>query len=385
MRLYRLLSVSALCVPLLAQANTPPPEAVEAAPRCDAVSAKPVGRLESTRIARGFNYPWGLAFLPDGRMLVTERVGQLRLVSPSGEVSPPLEGVPEVAARGQGGMLDVLADPDFATNSRIYLSYAETGRAGTGTTIASARLDLENHSLADHKVLLRQTPKSGGNGHFGSRLAFGADGKLLATLGDRQKSDPAQDPKQTLGKIVRLNPDGSIPADNPFVGQRNWLPEIFTLGHRNPQGMILEPGSDRVWISEHGARGGDEINLLTAGANYGWPVITYGTHYNGEPIGLGHAHEGMEQPVCFWNPSIAPGNIAFYDHERSPEWRGNLFVASLKDKALHRLILKDGTVTATERIPLGKRVRDVRVGPDGWLYLLTDDSDGKLIRLGLRS
>ncbi|MEN3113139.1 PQQ-dependent sugar dehydrogenase [Uliginosibacterium paludis] len=365
--------------PLAAHAQTP-----SAASACNAVAAEPAGRVQITTVASGLANPWGLAFLPDGRMLVTEREGRLRIVSPDGKLSEPVEGLPEVSARGQGGLLDVLLDPAFASNRTIYLSYAESGSGGSGTAVARARLDTGRLALSELRVIYRQTPKVGGNGHFGSRLVFGADGMLYISLGERQKFDPAQDPQQSLGKVVRIQPDGSIPADNPFAGRKGWLPEIWTLGHRNPQGMTLEPGSKRIWLAEHGAMGGDEINLLVAGSNYGWPVISYGRHYTGLKIGEGSEKPGMAQPVCYWDPSIAPGNLAFYDSDKAPAWRGNLFVTALKDEAVHRLVLREGRVSGSERIPVGDRVRDIRVGPDGWLYLLTDESEGRILRMTMR-
>jgi glucose/arabinose dehydrogenase len=376
----------ALCLGLVLLL-TPPAQAQgsnQTATRCDALAAPAAGRVEISTVATGLANPWALVFLPDGRMLVSEREGQLRVASMDGKLSAPITGLPEVAARGQGGLLDVALDPAFPRNQLIYLSYAEDGNGGAGTALARARLDTTKLSLSEFRVIYRQTPKVGGTGHFGSRFAFGADGKLYAALGERQKFDPAQDPKQSLGKIVRLNPDGSIPADNPFANRAGWLPEIYTLGHRNPQGMTREPGSSRIWTAEHGARGGDEINLITPGTNYGWPVISYGRHYTGLSIGEGPAREGMAQPVCYWDPSIAPGNLAFYDGNKAPAWRGNLFVAALKDEALFRLVITHGKVSGSERIPVGDRVRDVRVGPDGWLYLLTDETDGRILRVSLK-
>ncbi|MDO6387261.1 PQQ-dependent sugar dehydrogenase [Uliginosibacterium sp. 31-12] len=355
------------------------------APRCDAVAAVPSpGRIQLTEVARGLENPWALVFLPDGRMLVSERPGRLRIVTSQGQLSAPLAGVPAVLAKGQGGLLDVALDPDFARNRLVYLGYAEAGEGGAGTAIARARLDEAGLALRELRVIYRQTPKVSGNGHFGVRFALGADGKLYAALGERQKFEPAQDPQQSLGKVIRLNPDGSVPADNPFAGKAGWLPEIWSLGHRNPQGFVRQPGSDRLWLVEHGARGGDEINLLAAGTNYGWPVISYGTHYTGLKIGEGQAKPGMAQPQCYWDPSIAPGNMSFYSGDKVPGWRGNLFVAALKDQAVHRLTLDGTRISGAERIPVGKRVRDIRVGPDGWLYLITDESEGQILRLSLQ-
>ena len=355
----------------------------QTAPRCDAVAAPP-SRVQLSQVARGLENPWALVFLPDGRMLVSERPGRLRIVTLQGALSAPLAGVPAVVAKGQGGLLDLALDPDFARNRLVYLAYSEAGAGGSGTAIARARLDEAGLALKDLRVIYRQTPKVSGNGHFGARLAFGADGKLYAALGERQKFEPAQDPLQSLGKVVRLNPDGGLPADNPFAGKAGWLPEIWSLGHRNPQGLVREPGTARLWLVEHGARGGDEINLLAAGSNYGWPVISYGAHYSGLKIGEGQSKPGMTQPQCYWDPSIAPGNMAFYTADPAPAWRGNLFVAALKDQAVHRLVLNGTRISASQRIPVGQRVRDIRVGPDGWLYLATDEADGQILRLSLQ-
>ncbi|KAF7598497.1 MAG: hypothetical protein CGU29_13165 [Candidatus Dactylopiibacterium carminicum] len=356
-----------------------------AAPVCDAAALVPApGRTQLSEFASGLENPWAFVFLPDGRMLVSERPGRFRLIDAQGKVSAPLDGVPAVQARGQGGLLDVALHPDFARNNLVYFAYAEAGEGGAGTAIARARLAADRLRLEEVRVIYRQTPKVSGNGHFGARLVFGRDGMLYAALGERQKFDPAQDPRQSLGKVVRLTPEGGVPADNPFARDPAWLPEIWTLGHRNPQGMALEPSSGALWLIEHGARGGDEINLLAAGRNYGWPVIAYGVNYTGTRIGEGRERAGLEQPLCYWDPSIAPGNFAFYTADQVPAWRGNLFVAALKDEAVHRFSREGTRITGVERIPVGKRVRDVRVGPDGWLYLATDESRGQILRLSLR-
>ena len=357
-----------------------------AAPLCDASTLAPApGRIEISEFAGGLENPWAMVFLPDGRLLVSERPGRLRLIDAQGKLSAPLAGVPAVQARGQGGLLDVALDPDFARNQRIYFAYAEAGEGGAGTAIARARLDVAGLKLDELRVIYRQTPKVSGNGHFGARLVFGRDGMLYAALGERQKMAPAQDPRQSLGKVVRLTAEGAVPADNPFAKDPAWLPEIYSLGHRNPQGMVAEPATGALWLVEHGARGGDEINLLAPGRNYGWPVIAYGVNYIGTSIGEGREKAGMAQPLCYWDPSIAPGNMAFYTADKVPAWRGNLFVAALKDEALHRLSREGTRITGSERIPVGKRVRDVRVGPDGWLYLATDESRGQILRLKLNN
>jgi glucose/arabinose dehydrogenase len=339
-------------------------------------------RLELTIVASGLEHPWSLAFLPDGRILVTERPGRLRLVTGDGKVSEPIAGVPAVYAVGQGGLLDVVLDPDFAENSTIYLSYAEPGDGDTnGTAVARAKLD--GSKLADVEVIFRQTPKVNSKHHFGSRLVFARDGTLFVTLGERNSErQSAQDLGTHIGKIVRITKEGKAPADNPFVGREGALPEIWSLGHRNVQGATLHPATGQLWVHEHGPRGGDEINLPRAGRNYGWPVITFGREYHGPAIGEGTAKPGMEQPVHYWVPSIAPSGMVFYGGELMPAWKGQLFVGALAAKQVARLdIDDDGKVKSEERIPIGERVRDVREGPDGALYLLTDEDAGRLLRL----
>jgi glucose/arabinose dehydrogenase len=333
-------------------------------------------------VASGLVHPWGLAFLPDGRMLVTERPGRLRIVATDGTLSAPLTGVPAVHAQGQGGLLDVAIDPDFATNNLVYLTYAEAGDGGVGT--AAARGTLTATGLTNVQVIYRQRPKLEGNGHFGSRLVFARDGALFITQGDRQAyRERAQDLTQGMGKIVRIRPDGSIPTDNPYVADTNVQPEIWSYGHRNLQGATLHPTTGQLWTVEHGARGGDEINFPQAGKNYGWPVITYGRDYSGLPIGEGTAREGMEQPVYFWDPVIAPSGLTFYTGSVYPEWTGDLFVGSMNPGGLVRLTLVDGRVTAEHRYlgEIGERIRDVVQGPDGYLYLVTDSPSGRVLKV----
>jgi glucose/arabinose dehydrogenase len=339
-------------------------------------------RVQLTTIASGLEHPWSLAFLPDGRMLVTERPGRLRYVTMKGEVSEPIAGVPVVDAVEQGGLLDVVLDPDFSANSTIYLSYAEPGNGNVnGTAVARAKLD--GARLAEFQVIFRQLPKVKSNHHFGSRLVFARDGNLFVTLGERySKRDSAQDLGTHLGKIVRITKDGKVPTDNPFVGRDGAMPEIWSLGHRNVQGATLDPATGRLWVVEHGPRGGDEINLPEAGRNYGWPVITYGREYSGPAIGEGTAKAGMEQPLYYWVPSIATSGMTFYTSDVHLEWKGNLFVGALAAALVARLeIGEDGKVRAEERFPVGERVRDIRQGPDGALYLLTDEDAGRLLRL----
>jgi len=338
-------------------------------------------RFTLTAVSEELEHPWGLAFLPDGRMLVTERPGRLRIVAADGGMSEPLANVPAVDDSGQGGLLDVVLDPEFAANRTIYLSYAEPGDGGAGTAVARARLT--EAGLADLAVIFRQQPKVDSSRHFGSRLVVARDGTLFVTTGDRGQGEPAQDPRTHIGKIIRINRDGSVPADNPFVGRSDALPEIWSLGHRNLQGATLDPATGQLWTVEHGARGGDEVNRPEAGRNYGWPVISYGVDYSGARIGEGTEKPGMEQPVHYWDPSIAPSGMTFYDGNAFPDWRGDLFVGSLKFGYLARLEVEDGRIVGEEKLlrDLDRRVRDVRQGPDGNLYLLTDEEDGRILRL----
>jgi glucose/arabinose dehydrogenase len=341
------------------------------------------GVVRAEPVAQGLEHPWSLAHLPDGRMLVTERPGRLRLVDRDGRVSEPLGGVPQVAARGQGGLLDVAPDPRFAENRVVYLSYSEPGASGTaGTAVARGRLG--EGRLEDVRVIYRQQPKVQGPSHFGSRLVFARDGTLFVTQGDRfTQRDGAQDLSVGFGKIVRINPDGSVPADNPFVGRADTRPETWSYGHRNVQSAALDPATGQLWTVEHGARGGDELNHPEAGKNYGWPVISYGVDYSGAKIGEGTAKPGMEQPVYFWDPVIAPSGMTFYTGDAYPEWKGSIFIGSLKPGLLVRLTVEAGRVTREERYlgDLGERIRDVRQGPDGLLYLLTDSSRGRILRI----
>ncbi len=340
-------------------------------------------RLRVVTVAAGLRSPWGLAFLPNGGMLVSERDGALRLTSQDGRVAPPIKGAPKVRASGQGGMLDITLDPQFSQNKLVYVSYAEPGEGGAGTAVARARLDIAGNRLTDLKVIFRQIPKSGGGRHFGSRLVFSRDGNLFITIGERGERERAQDFTINRGQVVRIRPDGTIPPGNPFTGRAGYRPEVWSYGHRNPQGAALHPKTDRLWIHEHGARGGDEINIPRPGRNYGWPVIAYGRHYSGGKIGVGTHREGMEQPIYYWDPSIAPSGMAFYTGDRFPKWRGNLFIGALKFRLLVRLVLDGESVVKEERIldDLEERIRDVRQGPDGYLYLLTDSSNGRILRI----
>jgi glucose/arabinose dehydrogenase len=366
---------------LLGLALLTSPALAQEAPRSP--TPKPVKlAAKVTDVAVGLEHPWGVELLPDGRFLVTERPGRLRIVNRDGRLSAPLTGVPEVYARGQGGLLDVALSPGFAQDRLVYLSFAERGSGGAGTAVARGRLG--ERGLEDTQVIWRQQPKVDGSyNHWGSRLVFRPDGTLFVTLGDRfVHSERAQDLSTTIGKIVRINPDGSVPRDNPFVGRSGALPEIWSYGHRNVQAAVLDARGE-LWTVEHGARGGDELNNPQPGKNYGWPVITYGVDYSGARIGFGTSHPGMEQPVYYWDPVIAPSGATFYSGTAFPDWRGDLLVGSLRPGALVRLRIVNGRVTQEERYldELGERIRDVREGPDGAIYLLTDSSRGRLIRV----
>ena len=334
-----------------------------------------------TPIVQDLQNPWAIAFLPDGRALVTERTGRLRMVTPRGGTSF-VSGVPPVWARGQGGLLDVCLHPNFASNQILFLSYAGLNADGTATRIARARLT--DAGLADVTPIFEAGPRIANNYHFGCRLAFGRDGKLYATTGERFSwRDEAQNLDDLRGKIVRLNDDGSVPSDNPFVGRLNIRPEIFSSGHRNPQGLAVHPQTGVLWSHEHGPRGGDEINILRAGANYGWPKATHGIDYSGAIISEHKSLPGMVDPIFVWVPSIAPSGMAFYTGEAVPAWRGSLFIGALVAQLLVRLELDGERVVHEERLfqrQIG-RIRDVRQGPDGRLYLLTDASDGALLRI----
>jgi glucose/arabinose dehydrogenase len=339
-------------------------------------------RLET--VTRGLVEPWALAFLPEGRLLVTERAGRLRIVEADGRLGAPLAGLPAVDSGGQCGLLDVVTDPQFATNRLIYWTYAEAGDGGNGVAVARGRLD--GARVAEVQVLFRQLPKVGSSLHCGSRLVFARDGRLFVALGDRfGRKDDAQDPANHLGKIVRIEADGRVPADNPFVGRAGHAPELWSLGHRNVQGAALHPVTGELWASEHGPQGGDEINRVRAGLNYGWPLITYGRNYGlGTRIGEEGPKPGFEQPLRHWVPtSIAPSGMAFLTSDRYPGWKGNLFIGALRGQALLRLTLDGERITAEERLFTREalRVRDVRQGPDGLLYLVTGGADGQVLRV----
>ena len=338
--------------------------------------------LRVVEIVKGLEHPWSLAFLPEGDLLVTERPGRLRLVRDGRLLPVPVANLPPVAAQGQGGLLDVILHPNFAENRWVYWSYAGAGDGGIGTEVARGRL-IEDR-LEDVEVLFVMQPKSGGGRHFGSRLVFDRQGYLYITLGDRGERDRAQQGDDHAGSVIRLHADGSVPEDNPFVGREGWLPEIYSFGHRNLQGAALHPDTGILWTHEHGPQGGDEVNIIRAEINYGWPVITYGANYvTGTQIGEGTHKPGMAQPIHYWVPSIAPSGMDFYTGDKFPQWQGDLLVGALKDRMLVRLTLDGEKVVGEERFlknVLG-RIRAVQQGPDGFVYLLTDEDDGVLVRL----
>jgi glucose/arabinose dehydrogenase len=350
----------------------------------ETVFGSSAGELEIRTVARGLVNPWALAFLPDGTMLVTERPGRMRIVTSEGQVSPPLKGVPDVWASGQGGLLDVVTDKSFAQNKTIYFCFAERADRGGRTTIARAKLDDGKGRLNDVKIIFRQQgPLSSGN-HFGCRIVQADDGNLFVTLGEHfTYRDQAQSLRDHLGKVIRIAPDGSVPSGNPFAGRADAKPEIWSYGHRNAQGLAINPASGELWEIEHGPRGGDEVNVIAKGKNYGWPVIGYGIDYSGAKIHDSTSRDGMEQPVKYWVPSIAPSGMAFYTGKLFPKWSGSLFTGALRGAMLVRLTLNGNAVTAEERLlqNLHERIRDVRQGPDGALWLLTDSSAGRILRV----
>src|SRR5215217_269192 len=337
-------------------------------------------------VASGLENPWGLAFLPDGHMLVTERPGRLRVAPAEGRLSEPLTtpGL-KVMARGQGGLLDVALDPNFPDNRQVYLSYAEDrGDGRASTSVMRARLDPVGTALENPQVIFRQEPSHTGNNHWGSRLVFDREGHLFVTLGDRfDLRDQAQNPANHLGKIVHIKPEGGAAPGNPFLNREDTKPEIWSLGHRNLQSAALHPTTGELWTVEHGARGGDEVNIPQKGRNYGWPVISYGVDYSGAKIGEGTKKAGLEQPVYYWDPSIAPSGMAFYTGDKFPAWRGSILVGALAGKLVSRLETNGNRVTGEERMlqNLGERIRDVRQGPDGFVYLLTDSQKGRILRM----
>lgn len=343
-------------------------------------------------VAQGLESPWSLEFLPNGKMLVTEKAGRLRVVSPDGTLSPAVTGLPPVVTRGQGGLLDVALDPAFASNQLIYWSFSEGQPDNTNNTaVARGRfVDGAEPKVENVQVIYKQSPSMNSGGHFGSRLVFGRDGTLFVTQGDRQNNagrELVQKMDALNGKIVRINPDGSIPKDNPFVGKEGVRPEIWSLGHRNVQAAALNPVTGELWEVEHGTRGGDELNIVRKGLNYGWPVIAYGIEYQGKPINSGiQAQAGMEQPVYYWDPVIAPSGMLFYTGDLFPAWKGSVFIGGLVTTNLVRLDIKDNRVVGEERLlkdlqPKAERIRDVRQGPEGAIYVITDNPQGRVLKL----
>jgi aldose sugar dehydrogenase len=335
-------------------------------------------------VARGLANPWAVAFLPDGRFLVTERAGRMRIVERDGKLGEPLAGLPPVDVGGQCGLLDVVLDPKFADNAWVYWSYAEAGEGGNSTAVARGKL--QGNRLADVQVIFRQLPKVSSSLHCGSRLVFARDGRLFVLLGDRfSRKDDAQKLDNHLGKVVRIEADGKVPADNPFVATAGARPEIWSLGHRNVQGAALHPGTGALWATEHGPQGGDELNVVAAGKNYGWPLVTQGRNYGiGTRIGEDGPKPGYEQALKVWLPvSVAPSGLAFVTSDRYPGWKGSLLMGTLRGQSLIRLEL-DGTAVVKDEALFGSanaRIRDVRQAPDGWVYLLTDSADGQLLRV----
>ncbi len=382
--------------------ETRPPNATSQTPASPRQTRAPERKsnvaYDVVTIVEGLQNPWGLAFLPDGRMLVTEKAGRLRIVTADGKMSEPLTGLPKMDARGQGGLLDVAIDPAFAKNNLIYWSFSEPQEDSTNNTaVARGRLvdDAVAPRVEDVKVILHQNPLRSAQ-HYGSRLVWGRDGTLFVTMGDRSVTPgrmQAQNLDTLIGKVARINADGSIPKDNPFVGKEGVRPEIWSIGHRNIQGAALHPTTGELWEVEHGTRGGDELNVVRKGKDYGWPTIAYGIEYNGQPITGGiTTKEGMEQPVYYWDPVIAPGNMMFYTGGLFPAWKGSLFIGGLGSTHLVRLVLDVDVVVGEERLltdlqPNRQRIRDVRQGPEGAIYILTDapargdTTPGRLLKL----
>jgi glucose/arabinose dehydrogenase len=341
--------------------------------------ATQAGPVVVENLADGLVHPWGMALLPDGRLLVTERPGRLRVLRPDGSLSPPLAGTPEVFASGQGGMLDVALDPDFAGNRLVYLSFAEPGGGGASTAVGRGRFAEDR--IEGFQVIFRQEPKVSGPNHFGGRIVFAPDGTLFLTTGERYKFEPAQDLSSHLGKIVRINRNGTVPHDNPFVGTANAKPEIWSYGHRNIQAAAINPQTGTLWIGEMGPRGGDELNLPERGRNHGWPLVSWGTHYDRTAIPNPPTRPEFADAIKQWTPVISPSGMIFYTGNLFPAWRDNALIGSLTRRSLVRLTVEGTKVTGEEIIPMGARIRDVEQAPDGAIYLLTDQTDGNVLRL----
>lgn len=375
--------------PLRPPVQTDPPNAPEQQPAFPEQTRAPQPAVPTafalTTVAEGLEHPWGMERLPDGRLLVTERPGRLRIVGADGALGEPIAGLPAVDARNQGGLLDVALAPDFARSRRIFWSYAEPrGGQTNGTSVATGVLSTDGRRVTDVEVIFRQQPAWASTMHFGSRLVFAPDGALFVTLGERSLPEPrqhAQNVTDHLGTVVRIRADGGVPPDNPFVGRDDARPEIWSYGHRNVQAATIGPGG-ALWTVEHGPQGGDELNRPEAGLNYGWPVVTYGEDYGGAPLGEGTAREGVEQPVYYWDPVIAPSGMAWYTGDRFPGWAGSLLVGGLVARSLVRLEMGDDDRVRTEEwLPIHQRVRDVLVEPEGTVLVLTDEADGAILRL----
>jgi glucose/arabinose dehydrogenase len=338
------------------------------------------GPVQVQAVAEDLSHPWGMAFLPDGRLLVTEKTGSLRIIGPDGAVSDPVPGTPEVFDEGQGGLMDVALAADFAESGHIYLSFAEPGPEGTaGTALGRGRL--AEGRLEDFTVIFRQEPKVAGDKHFGNRIVIGPDGHVFLALGDRFQFEPAQDPSTHLGAIVRLNPDGSAPDDNPFRSRNGAQAALWSFGHRNIEAAAIDPATGHLWVAEMGPLGGDELNRPRAGANHGWPLVSWGRHYDGRDIPDPTTRPDLADAVRHWTPVISPSGMVFYTGDRFPAWAGSAFIGGLSANQLVRVVIDGETAGEEERIPLGARIRDVEQGPDGALYVLTDGEDGDLWRL----
>lgn len=338
--------------------------------------------IRIVEVVSGLEHPWGMAFLPDDRILISERPGRLRILEKGILLPQPVAGLPRIVAGGQGGLLDVALHPDFATNQLIYFAYTSARTRGISTDVARGRL--VGPAIEDVDIIFQANQGTTTGRHFGSRLVFGADGYLYIHLGDHGQQDRAQRPDDHAGSVIRIHDDGRIPADNPYRTKPGWQPEIYSIGHRNIQGAAIHPRTGALWAHEHGPQGGDEVNIVRAGRNYGWPIITYGVNYViGTKIGIGTHKEGMEQPLHYWSPSIAPSGMTFYDADQFASWQGNLLVGALRGQTLVRLQLEGEKIVAEERMlqNLVGRIRDVRQGPDGYIYLLTDERNGSLLRL----
>lgn len=384
-------AVSAVMFAQQAGLNQQPPNAPNQKPAFEGQTRAPESKsnvaFDVVKVAEGLAAPWGMTFLPSGKMLVTEKAGQLRVVSADGTLSPPVEGLPPVDPRGQGGLLDVALDPAFATNQLIYWSFSEPqAERMNNTAVARGKfVDGATPKVENVQVIYRQSPSMASTGHYGSRLVFGRDGTLFITQGDRQVEagrEAVQKMDTLIGKIARINPDGSIPKDNPFVGKDGVRPEIWSLGHRNIQSAAINPATGELWEVEHGTRGGDELNIAKKGLNYGWPDTAYGIEYRGQPIREGQtARAGIEQPIYYWDPVIAPSGMLFYTGDMFPAWKGSLFIGGLASTTLVRLDVKGDRIVGEERLltdlqPAPQRIRDVRQGADGAIYVVTNPPPG---------